>query len=95
MFMCIRVCSSGYVCVNIVFHVLFCYSLGQACNHVAALLFFIESHVHDDKLPTEKSKTSLSMKWNQPSQKAVTPARAKEMTFIKPSHVDLEQRVPN
>ena len=65
------------------------------CNHVAALCFFIENHVHDDKLPTEKSKTSLSMNWNQPSQKAVTPAHAKEMTFIKPSHVDLEQRVPN
>ena len=53
------------------------------------LCFFIKHHVHDDELPTEKSKTSLPMKWNQPPRKAVTPACANEMTFIKPSHGDI------
>ena len=85
------------MCQLIIFHVYFVTSWvmhATICNHVAALLFCIEHHVYD-KLPTEKSKTSLPMEWNQPSRKAVIPAHAKEMTFIKPSHVDLEQRILN
>ena len=39
--------------------------LGQVCNYVAALLFYIEHHNGDDKLPTETSKTSKPMTWNQ------------------------------
>ena len=59
-----------------ILHVLFLYSLGQVCNHVAALLFFIEHHVHDDKLPIEKSKTLLPMKWKWPSKKSIAAACA-------------------
>lgn len=66
----------------------FLYSLGQACNHVAALLFYLEHHAHDDELPTEKSRTSMPMKWNQPPRKTVAPGRANDMTFVKPSHGD-------
>jgi len=62
--------------------------LGQACNHIAALLFYIEHHAHDDELPTEKSQTSLPMKWNQPPKKIVAPDCASNMNFIKPSHGD-------
>lgn len=47
--------------------------------------------MHDDELPTEKSKTSLPMKWNQPPKKTVAPACANDMTFIKPSHGDAPQ----
>ena len=48
--------------------------LGQACNHNAALLFFIEQHVDNEDLPTEISKTSRPMAWNQPPKKTVAPA---------------------
>ena len=30
------------------------------------------------------------MKWNQPSKKEVTPARAEDITFVKPSHSDIK-----
>ena len=67
------------------------HSLGQGCNHVAALLFFIEHHVHtgQDILATEVSKTSKPMAWNQPPKKEVNPARAKDINFVNPSHSDL------
>lgn len=60
------------------------FRLGQACNHIAALLFYIEHHAHDAKLPTEKSKTSKAMTWNQPPKKSIMPACTSSMTFIKP-----------
>jgi len=50
--------------------------LGQACNHIAALLFFIDDHVGDNLLPSEISKTSQPMKWNQPPKKEIAPAQA-------------------
>ena len=62
--------------------------MGQACNHVAALLFFIEYHAQDDELPIDQSKTSLPMRWNQPPKKAVIPACANDMTFVKPCYGD-------
>ena len=69
-------------------YILFLCSLGQAYNHVAALLFYIEYHAHDDDLPAEKSKTSLPMRWNQPPKKTVAPDCANNMNFVKPSHGD-------
>jgi len=63
--------------------------LGQACNHIAALLFFIEHHVDDEDLPTEISKTSKPMAWNQPPKKTVAPECSSNMQFVKPSHGDL------
>ena len=59
--------------------------IGQACNHVAALL--IEHH---DELPTKTSKTSQPMKWNQPSKKTISPSCANNMVFVKPSHGQME-----
>ena len=41
------------------------YRLGQACNHIAALLFFIDYHANDEELPSELSKTSQPMAWHQ------------------------------
>ena len=40
-------------------------------------------------LPTELSKTSQPMAWNQPAKK-VLPARAQEMNFVKPTHGDIK-----
>ena len=45
-------------------------------------------HAHDDELPTEKSRTSLPMKWNQPPRKTVALDHANNMNFVKPSHGD-------
>ena len=39
----------------------------------------------------ELSKTSVPMKWNQPPKKAVNPACASDMTFVKPSHGDVPE----
>jgi len=60
--------------------------LGQACNHIAALLFFIDDHIGDDNLPAEISKISQPMKWNQPQKKEIAPARAQNIVFVWPSH---------
>lgn len=67
-------------------------SLGQVCNHIAALRFFLEKHVKDDKLPTELSETSqpILMTWNQPPKKEVLPARAQDMIFVEPAHSDVK-----
>ena len=44
----------------------------------------------DNKLPTELSKTSQPiMTWNQPPKKEVLPARAQDMTSVKPAHSDV------
>ena len=68
-------------------------SLGQACSHVAALLFYIEHKVTtgEDVLPTELSKTSKAMTWNQPPKKEIAPACANDIKFVKPSHSDLKE----
>ena len=65
-----------------------CCRLGQACNHIAALLFFIEYHANDEDLPTEISKTSKPMAWNQPPKKFVAAECSSNMRFVKPSHGD-------
>ena len=48
-----------------------------------------EKHVGDNKLPTELSKTSQPMTWNQPSKKEILSARAQDTTFVKPAHSDV------
>ena len=76
-------------------HPLVSFSLGQACSHIAALLFFLEKHAGDDKLPTELSKTSKPMTWNQPPKKEVLPARAQDVIFVKPVHSDVKPTAEN
>ncbi|XP_065186795.1 uncharacterized protein LOC135817518 [Sycon ciliatum] len=62
--------------------------LGEACNHVAALLFFIESAAKRNlvELPVELSKTSQPMRWNQPPKKHVDPQPLANMEFVKACH---------
>ena len=43
----------------------------------------------DDILPTDVSKTSKPMVWNQPPKKTVAPECSNNMWFVKPSHGDL------
>jgi len=52
------------------------------------LLFFIQHHANDEDLPTEISKTSRPMAWNQPPKKTVAPERSSDMRFVKPCHSD-------
>ena len=65
--------------------------LGQACNHIAALLFYIEHYASHDELPYDLSKTSKAMTWNQPPKKEIKPAQAKDIEFVKPSHGDINE----
>ena len=62
--------------------------LGQACNHVAALLFYFEHHcrIGTDSLPTDLSKTSMPMRWHQAPRKVVKPSAISDICFVKPSH---------
>ena len=62
--------------------------LGQACNHIAAVFFFIDCHANDEELPSELSKTLQPMAWHQPPKKIVSPECARNMKFVKPSHGD-------
>ena len=69
---------------------LFVYSLsrlGQACNHIAALLFFFEKHCgKSTDLPTELSRTSQPMTWSQAPRKVVSACAVSDMQFVKPSY---------
>lgn len=62
--------------------------LGEACNHVAALLFYVEDAAKRkvDKLPHELSKTSMPMAWNLPPKKHVEPSRLVDLDLVKASH---------
>ena len=83
-----------YITINpclIILYIFVHCRLGQACSHVAALLFFIEYHAGNEKLPTEFSRTSQPMKWNQQPKKEIAPARSQDMTFVKPAHCDTKK----
>ena len=67
--------------------------LGQACNHIAALLFFIDTMFGDDKLPSEVSKTSQPVKWNQLPKREIAPAQTQDIVFIKPSYTDSKKPI--
>ena len=71
--------NNGVLC-QILDYVILCRS-GQACNHIAALLFFSEHYV-DEYLPTEISKTSKPMAWNQPPKKTVALECSSNMWFV-------------
>lgn len=58
------------------------FSLGQTCNHVAGLLFRIESA---NKLGLT-SCTSGTCIWVKPSEKKLQPAQIKSMNFKKSRH---------
>jgi len=59
--------------------------LSQTCNHIAALIFYIEYHACDDELPTEKSQISLPINWNQPPKKMIAQDSANQVmeTILK------------
>ena len=63
--------------------------LGEACSHVAALLFTLEDIVRKglEEWPVELiSKTSKPMEWNKPPKKHICPLPDKGISFTKPSY---------
>ena len=70
--------------------------LGEACNHIAALLFYLEDAKKKrlKVLPSTKTCTDQPMMWNQPAKKVITPLPLQEIKFVKPCHensVDKEE----
>ena len=49
---------------------------------------FVEHHANDEDLPTEISKMSKPMAWNQPPKKFIVAECSSNMRFVKPSHGD-------
>ena len=61
----------------------FCHcSLGEACNHIAALLFAIEDYA---KVTSEGeiSCTSLPCEWNRPRKRKLSPKRISNLQPVK------------
>ena len=58
--------------------------LGEACNHIAALLFAIEDYakVTNDE-EGKMSRTSLPCEWNKPRKRKLSPRRINEMQPVK------------
>ena len=57
--------------------------LGEACNHVAALLFAVEDYVRNNQSTsaTDTSCTSRPCQWNKPRSKKLSP---KQIHVIRP-----------
>lgn len=56
--------------------------MGQTCNHIAALLFRVES---ENKLGLT-SCTSLPCQWKVPAATKVAPTKIKDLTIQKSRH---------
>lgn len=56
--------------------------MGQTCNHIAALLFRVES---ENKLGLT-SCTSLPCQWKVPTATKVVPTKIKDLTIRKSRH---------
>ena len=65
-----------YICIN-------CFRLSQTCNHVAALLFKVESAFRLDM--SQPACTTAACSWKAPSKKPVFMA-LDEMVFKRPTH---------
>ena len=59
--------------------------LGQACSHVAAVLFRLESLKlsNTTSIPEDRTCTGKLQQWNVPSKREVQPVPVSEITFFK------------
>ncbi|KAH3748339.1 hypothetical protein DPMN_182780 [Dreissena polymorpha] len=71
------VCSARFVVYNVRNH-------GEACSHIAALLFKFEAIGRLGQ--NSDSKTSEACTWNRSYRKKVTPTQIVDMDFTKPKH---------
>ena len=60
---------------------------GEACSHVAALLFYIEDiKRREGPLPSDKTVTDQLQQWHVPPQRTVTPQPLSKMEFHKAAY---------
>ena len=61
------------------------FRLGEACNHIAALLFALEDYgkSHNDVYSESVSSTSQPCEWNKPRKRKLSPKRIDEVRPIK------------
>jgi hypothetical protein len=60
--------------------------LGEACNHIAALLFAVEDYVNNHIKNTDKdsiSCTSRPCEWNRPRKRKLSPKKIDDVRPIK------------
>ena len=58
---------------------------GEACSHVAALMFYLEDKMRqkDMHLPADTSSTGRLQQWHMPSKRVVQPKSLKSISFRK------------
>lgn len=63
----------------------FVFRLGEACNHIAALLFALEDYVksHDNTTSENIACTSKPCEWNKPRKRKLSPKRIDEIGPVK------------
>ncbi|XP_041368074.1 uncharacterized protein LOC121382615 [Gigantopelta aegis] len=61
---------------------------GEACNHVAALLFALEDYVAQglNSIPEGKTCTDKLQRWNQPAKRHVEPKTINKIIIYRPQH---------
>lgn len=61
------------------------FRLGEACNHIAALLFALEDYVknHSTTTSDDIACTSKPCEWNKPRKRKLSPKRIEEIRSVK------------
>lgn len=99
MLMCV-VC----VCMHAYVHVFMCtfmhsnaaFRLGEACSHVAALLFYLEDCVQrrDKVLPDNSTCTDKLQQWHIPPKRTINPAPVSDIEFRKAEYGKEQEDCP-
>lgn len=65
----------------------FVFRLGEACNHIAALLFALEDYVksHNNTTSDNIACTSKPCEWNKPRKRKLSPKRIDEIRPVNTS----------
>lgn len=63
-------------------HILISFSEGEACNHIAALLYAI-ADITEKKINGKLAPTSQKCKWNNPRKRKLSPKKAENVLFRK------------
>ena len=83
--MCACKCAWVYVFMCTCMHSNVACRLGEACSHVAALLFYLEDCVQrrDKLLPDNSTCTDKLQQWHIPPKRAINPAPVSDIEFRK------------
>ena len=86
MYVCgVHACLSMYMCVCVHVYLYAACRLGEACSHVAALLFYLEDCVQRrDKLLSDNTTCIDKLqKWHIPPKRTIDPAPVSDIEFRK------------